>query len=274
VHSSGAQDPEPDLKTVLRRAAEYVTDYHTRLSEIVAEEHYVQRIGPDFPTSSIGPRSHFVQREKVLKSDFVLVRGFTGTSPWLGVREVFEIDGEPVVGDRGRLRTLLTDPNLGNAGRLRALADQQARYNLGDLYRTINVPTVPLDFLLPDRQPRFRFKRSGKTVMRGTPVVTVTYHERTRPTLIRTPEGNDVTSSGVFWIDPQMGAVLRTELRAGGNLARRLRSIILVSYAHHERFGMLLPEDMNELYVAARTRIEGHATYTNFRRFETETRIR
>jgi hypothetical protein len=37
---------------------------------------------------------------------------------------------------------------------------------------------------------------------------------------------------------------------------------------------MFLPDDMNELYVTGRERIEGHATYGNFRRFEVETRIK
>ena len=55
-------------------------------------------------------------------------------------------------------------------------------------------------------------------------------------------------SNGVFWIDPNTGAVHRSELRAGENLGRRLRSIILVSYARNDRFDMLLPDDMNELY--------------------------
>ena len=64
---------------------------------------------------------------------------------------------------------LLTDGSLSVAARVRALADQQARHNLGDLYRTINVPTLALGFLLPDRQPRFRYKRSGSTDVRGTP---------------------------------------------------------------------------------------------------------
>ena len=33
-----AQEREPDLKTVLRRAADYATEYHAQLSSMVAEE--------------------------------------------------------------------------------------------------------------------------------------------------------------------------------------------------------------------------------------------
>ncbi len=262
---------QPDLDTVLRRAADYVEGYHEKLSSIVAEERYVQRTGPDLDRSALpGPREG---KERVLRSDFVLIRGFARGSPWIGVREVLEVDGRAVEGEHGRLEALLADTGADVERRLRALADAQARYNLGDLYRTINVPTLALEFLRRDRQDRFRFKRSGTAELHGVHAWTVAFKERVRPTLIRTPEGRDVVSSGVVWIEPQTGAVLRTELRAGENLGR-LRSLILVSYARNDRFDMLLPDDMNELYVTGRSRIEGHATYSRFRRFETDVRIR
>jgi hypothetical protein len=272
---SPAGQKETDLDTVLRRAADYVAEYHEKLSSIIAEERYVQRSG-----SALGPSLPGAQTaepgtsERRLLSDFVIVRGLGAGSPWIGVREVLEVDGRPVEGEHGRLEALLSDARGNQAGRLRALADAQAKYNLGDLYRTINVPTMPLEFLLRDRQDRFRFKRSGSAELHGVRLWTVTYQERVRPTLIRTPEGSDVVSNGVFWIDPNTGAVHRSELRAGENLGRRLRSIILVSYAHNDRFDMLLPDDMNELYITPHTQIEGHATYSRFRRFETEVRIK
>jgi hypothetical protein len=37
---------------------------------------------------------------------------------------------------------------------------------------------------------------------------------------------------------------------------------------------MLLPDDMNELYLTGRSRIEAHATYSNYRRWEAEARIK
>jgi hypothetical protein len=270
-----AEQKELDLETVLLRAADYVADYHEKLSSIVAEERYVQRsgsgLGPGLPGPQTGPAG---VDERRLISDFVIVRGFGVGSPWIGVREVLEVDGRPIEGEHGRLEALLSDARGNQAGRLRALADAQASYNLGDLYRTINVPTMPLEFLLRDRQDRFRFKHSGSAELHGARLWTVTYEERVRPTLIRTPEGRDVVSTGVFWIDPGTGAVHRSELRAGENLGRRLRSIILVSYARNDRFEMLLPDDMNELYITPRTQIEGHATYSRFRRFETEVKIK
>jgi hypothetical protein len=276
LDSPGAATPtrpdEPSLKTVLGRAAAYSTDYHQRFKVLVAEEHYVQRVGPERTPADL-PQAG-LDRERTLKSDYILVPDFAGTNSWLGVRDVLEVDGEPVTTDRERLRELLEDTSQPVASRLRALSDLQAKYNLGDLYRTINVPTLPLVFLLPDRQPRFRFKHTGTTTLRDTPVWIVSYDERDRPTIIKTPEGRDVMSSGSFWIDPATGAVLRTELRAGQVADRPLTTIILVGYAYNSRFGMLLPDNMNELYLTGRSRIEGHATYTNYRRWEAEARIK
>lgn len=267
-----ASTAEPSLKTVLGRAGGYVADYHERFTALVAEEHYIQRTGSAQSSGSV-PRLA-IERERVLRSDYVIVRDFAGANSWLGVRDVFEVDGEPVNTDRTRLQSLLGDTTRPLASRVRALADLQAKYNLGDLYRTINVPTLALEFLLPDRQPRFRFKHTGTALFHGTPAWIVSFVERDRPTIIRTPEERDITSSGTFWIDPVTGAVWRSELRTGHIPGRPLHSIIVVSYAHNARFDMFLPDDMNELYLTGLTRIEGHATYTNFRRFETEVRIK
>jgi hypothetical protein len=265
---------EPELKTVLGRAATYAVDYHQRFTVLVAEERYVQRVEPARRATPDAPSPLPPRQERLLKSDYILLHDFAGANSWVGVREVSEVDGQPVSADRERLRAILDDTTQPLVSRIRALADQQAKYNLGDLYRTINIPTLPLEFLLPDRQPRFRFKHRGSTTVADRPVWIVSYEERDRPTIIRTPEGRDITSSGSFWIDPANGAVLRSELRTGQVPGRPLSTIILVSYTHNDRFDMLLPDDMNELYLTGHTRIEGHATYSNYRRWEAEVRIK
>jgi hypothetical protein len=264
---------EPNLKTVLERAAAYALEYHQRFTVLVAEERYVQRVGPARPATLDNPSPLPLRQERLLKSDYILLHDFAGANSWVGVREVLEVDGQPAA-DRERFRAILDDTSQPLVSRIRALADQQAKYNLGDLYRTINIPTLPLEFLLPDRQPRFRFKHKGSTTVQDRPVWIVSYEERDRPTIIRTPDGRDIESSGSFWIDPTSGAVVRSELRTGQLPGRPLSTIILVSYAHNTRFDMLLPDDMNELYLAGHARIEGHATYSNYRRWEAEVRIK
>ena len=265
---------EPNLKTVLERAAKYAADYHQRFKVLVAEERYVQRVGPARAATPDSPSPLPPREERQLKSDYILLNDFAGTNTWVGVREVLEVDGEPATTDREQLRAILEDTTQPLVSRIRALADQQAKQNLGDLYRTINVPTLPLEFLLADRQPRFRFKHKGSTTIDNRPVWIVAYDERDHPTIIRTPEGRDIQSSGSFWIDPSNGAVLRSELRTGQVPGRPLSTIILVGYTHNSRFDMLLPDDMTELYVTGHTRIEGYATYSNYRRWEAEVRIK
>src|SRR6476661_7499611 len=235
---------EPDLKTVLGRAAAYALDYHQRFTVLVAEERYVQRVEPARPATPDNPSPLPLREERLLKSDYILLPDVAGANSWVGIREVMEVDGTPVTTDREHLRAILEDTTQPLTSRIRALADQQAKYNLGALYRTINIPTLPLEFLLPDRQPRFRFKHTGSTTTQDRRVWIVSYDERDRPTIVRTPEGRDIESSGSFWIDPTNGAVLRSELRTGQVPGRPVSTIILVSYTDNRRFDMLLPDDM------------------------------
>jgi hypothetical protein len=260
-----------DLKPLLKRAAEYAADYHERFTALVAEEQYVQRTGPDPRRPPMG--RPLIEKERRLKSEYVIVRDLAGSGSWIGVRDVMEVDGEPAP-DRGRLRALLDDASRPLAQRLRAVADLEAKYNLGDVYRTINVPTLALEILLPDRQRRFRFKNGGPATLGGAPAVRVTFQERERPTIIRSPTGENIPASGTFWLDPSTGAVLRTELRVSPTYGVAVDAVIIVTYKVNPRFDMLLPDDMEEMYFSRSGRIEGHATYTNYRRFETDVRIK
>lgn len=262
---------QPDLKTLLKRAGAYTLDYHERFTALVAEERYVQRTGPD-PRGALGARP-LVEHERTLRSEYVMVPDFAGAGSWLGVRDVMEVDDEPV-GDRDRLHALLQDTSRPLMARVRELADLEAKYNLGDVYRTINIPTLPLEFLLPDRQPRFRFKNDGPAALGGIPALRVTFDERDHPTIIRSPSGQSAPSRGSFWLDPSTGAVLRSELRVSPAYGVQVDAIIVVTYKRNERFDMLLPEDMNEIYFTRGSRIEGHATYSNYRRFETDVKIK
>ena len=92
---------EPSLKTVLSRAAAYTTDYHQRFTVLVAEEHYVQRVGPQRTAND--PPQPGAEQERTLRSDYIILPDFAGTNSWLGVREVLEVDGEEVTTDRARL---------------------------------------------------------------------------------------------------------------------------------------------------------------------------
>ncbi len=133
------------------------------------------------------------------------------------------------------------------------------------------MPTLPLEFLLPDRQPRFRFKRAGTITLSGVDAIAVSFEEHSRPTIIRTPNGRDVVSKGMLWIDGRNGQVWKTELSTSE--PRGVRAVITVTYELEPRLKMLVPVTMRETYSARGTEVSAVATYSNFRRFETESRI-
>lgn len=265
-----------DLRDLLHRAGDYVRKYHVSLTTVVAEELYVQKAIRTTKVSSADRWSLQAvgddDEERTLRSDFALVRGAEGEDLWLAIRDVFEVNGQPVVDGRSRLDLLLRESRGSLKARARAIAIEQAKYNVGHVYRTINVPTLPLEFLLPDRQSRFRFKRTGTSTLSGISAVALAYEERSRPTFIRTPGGRDIVSRGTFWIDPANGHVLKTELSTAED--RGVRSRITVTYGFEPRLDLLMPMSMHEEYAAGSTQITATATYSNFRRFETESRIR
>lgn len=274
--SAGMPAQRPSLGQVLERAGTYAEGYHEAFTTIVAEEHYVQRIVSPMRSSSgtwalqtIGDDDE----QRTLRSDVMLVRGVAGRDAWFFFRDVFEVDGRPVNSARGRLESWFRESRDSFVHRARALALEQARYNLGDILRTINVPLIALEFLLPRHQERFRFRHAGDTVVSGATVASVTYEERRRPTMIRTPDGDDIEAHGTFWIEPATGRVLRTELRTGERNGSQVRATIVVTYSSNERLGMLVPVSMQERYSSGSHEITGLASYSNFRRFETDARI-
>ena len=257
----------PSTADVLQRTAAYVDDYRRRLETIVAEERYVQRSSSESANAAGSPE------ERTLRSDYMLLPGVPGENPWFAFRDVFEVDGQPVAEERGRLEGWLADSRSSLLQKARALAIEQARYNIGPVMRTINVPTLALEILTRRNQERFRFRRSGTTTINGVDALIMTFEERRRPTMIRTPDGRDLPATGTLWIEPATGRVLRTELRTGERARDRIEAVITVTYVFVPRLDLLLPGTMEERYRGRDTDIACRADYSNFRRFETDARI-
>jgi hypothetical protein len=254
------------LSDLRERAGAYVLDYHRRLEAIVAEEWYVQRS----ETRSGGSQQ---REERTLRSDFMLLPGTDREQAWFAFRDVFEVDGRSVSSQRGRLEQWLAGSRASLMRNARALAIEQARHNIGPILRTINVPTLALEVLMPQKQARFRFRLAGTAPIDGQPASVVTFEERRRPTMIRTPEGRDLPARGTLWIEPATGRVLRTELRTGERAHDQVEAVLTVIYVFVPRLSLLLPASMEERYAGRGAEITCTAVYSNFRRFETGARI-
>jgi hypothetical protein len=240
------------LETLLDRLASYIETYEEALSAVVSEEHYVQDVSGQ---SSLWPST------RVLKSDFLLTKA--AEVGWVAFRDVFEVDGKPVQDRSDRLIELFIKPTGDSIDRVNRIVEESAKHNLGWVRRTVNVPTMVLQFAKRAEQERSQWRRGGRSNVRDLDLREVRFTERALPRMIQTLD--NAAAQGTFWIDEETGRVHRTEMRiATGNTS----VVIGVSYAHEESIDMWLPVLMSERYSTPRQPvITGRAIYQNFRKF-------
>ncbi len=251
---------EPAL-VVVQRAAAYVADYQQQLAMVVAQERYDQEVRYPAPPMS---RTRDITSRTVLTSDFLLVRG--PDARWVPFRDVFERDGIPVRDREERLSALfLSNPGTAFEQAMR-IAEESARYNIGNISRTINVPTLALEFLSDGHRGRFAFVADGG----AGGVRIIRYQEQRGPTYIRTTNNRNLPTAGRFWIHEETGRVERSELRTTDPL---VDAVITVTYRPDSVTGLWVPDRMEEQYnhKADRSEIRGTAVYSRYRRFQITT---
>ena len=268
---------EPSLIDVLVRATDYVSRYSEQLSGTVAEERYDQlSTGP--PTRGFGrfsnERSNRYRR--TLRSDYLLVQ-LLGRDRYYGFRDVFEVDGRPVRDRDERLTKLFLNPSASADAQIRGIMSDSSRYNIGDVHRNFNVPTLALLFLRPAYKPRFAFERVTDDDPRlgldrpdeAANLWVIGYQEDWPTTVIRGRERSNLPAEGRFWVEPASGRVLASELVVEND---ELAAIITVRYKVDLKLGHLVPAEMRERYENHRqnSRVDGTATYTDFRQFQVQ----
>jgi hypothetical protein len=253
--------PDPQLDAVLARMLEYLEIYMLDFANVVAEEDYHQRVSS----------ASFRARSQHIRSDLLLVRT-PGPDGWIPFRDVFEVNDQKVRDREDRLRKLFIDrpaPDAVQEG-LR-ITREGARYNIGRVDRTINLPTMPLVFLMPTHLSKFQFERKGDEVVEDVPTTRLDYRELGRPTVIRqTTTNRDMPSSGSLWVDPLTGRIVKTLVRTGDEA---FRVEMIVTYRRNDALGIWTPAEMNERYtmINGTETIIGEAKYSNYRRFQVST---
>ncbi len=232
-----------DLSDIVDRASRYVEALGDELAEVVADERYRQTL--------LTPGS--ASLERLLESEFVLV-GVGDRAEWVSFRDVVTVDGRSVRDRTDRLQQLFLRRDPRRLERARVIADESARYNLGHVHRNFNVPTAALFFLHPANRERFAFDREQTTAGDSETQWVVRYEERTTPTLVRTPRGQSVPARGRFWIEPETGRVVQTQLWLQTETHSDGRMVdvnIVVSYAHDSGVELWVPVEMREHYTTA-----------------------
>ena len=268
---AGAAAQEASLDEVLSRAAVYVANYSRLLQGIVAEELYLQNY-----TTTSRVRGRIAREGRQLRSDVLLVK-LPGDDWWLQFRDVFEVDRHPIRDRDQRLYKLFVEAKADARQQAQKLQAESARYNLGPVTRTINIPIMALLFLEQANQPNLTFKRgkSGNVkrfagLADADDVWVIEFNEKGPGTMVKGANDRDIPSRGRVWLDHTTGRILRTELITQD---LQLRAQIDVSYAATAGLGFLVPAEMRETYLMRQTegRIDGKATYDKFRQFTVST---
>jgi len=167
-----------------------------------------------------------------------------------------------------RLATIFLQGGRNAFDQARTVMDEGARYNIGNISRNINTPTLALAFLTERHRQRFEFKLGKRDD--SDPGIEVEFREKGRPTFIATTGGRDLPVNGRFWINENDGTVLRSELDA---VDTGVEAHITVTYQKDEGIGLFVPARMEERYRRPRDPLEvyGVATYSRFRRFQVST---
>jgi hypothetical protein len=252
----------PDL---LARVSAYVVEFNRSFGSVVAEERYEQIL-----RRSLGSNGTSVQRGNsgpiatTLVSDFLLVQ--VPGEGWLPFRDVYERDGQQIRDREERLAKIFLSGSRASFDQARAVMDESARYNIGNVQRNINVPTLVLTLLTDGQRDRFAFK-VGKVDDEGT---LIEFRETGRPTFVRTTNDNDLPVHGRIWVDAETGTIRRTELHA---VDTSVEAHITVTYQLDTGLGVWVPSRMEERYRRGRDTVEvrGLATYSRFRRFQVKT---
>jgi hypothetical protein len=277
-----------DTTAVVQRAVAYVVRFGHELGSVIATEDYRQEllgvveppkhvappitIAPGVQVQPATPMTTRPALRQTLRSSFLFVQ-LPDDQGWVGFRDVLEVNGKRV-GPDGRNRTELEVAGESSLDRWRRLSAESARYNIGSIERTLNVPTFALVVLHPGNQGRFSFTSSVEDRTADGSTCDVAFQETGSPTIVRSGFGADVPSSGTFRLEPATGRVLRSELIAGSTTAG-VALKALVQYERDQKLQLWLPREMREEYAAqSGERLQCVARYSNYKRAEVTFTIR
>ena len=274
VQAQLGNTPGSGFTTIIGSAMRYVIAYEQKFTLLAADEPYVQELQrPPNPGDNLsrtnpggGMRAGGAMSRLVIKSDFLLVQLGGDGEGWMPFRDAYEVKGAKVRNREERLLKLFQGDDKERFEKAAKLNEATASHNLGNVARTINIPTLAMMFLHPRVNERFEFTDEGEETIAGRVLRRAAYREVARPTLIKTTRGRDLALTGHIWIDPFTGTVVKTDLNAADPA---VRCAITVTYRKDDALDFWVPSQMDEYYKAALSLDEvlATATYSNVRRF-------
>jgi hypothetical protein len=273
-HGQIGTQPGSGFHTVLSSAMRYVMNYEQQFVLLLAEELYQQELQrPPNPGDNLsqrnpggGMRAGGALTMQTFKSDYMLVQLGMDGEGWMPFRDTFEVKGKKTRERDDRLLKLFQDNYEQAFDKAARFNEASNKHHLGNVARTINIPTLGMMLLHPRVNERFEFTDGGEETIAGRVLRKAIYREAARPTLIRTTRGRDLALTGTIWIDPFSGAVVKTEMNAADPA---VRCQVTVTFRRDQALDMWVPDKMEEYYKAALAvdDILATATYTNVRKY-------
>ena len=271
VVASSQPQSSPELISVVQRATEYVTQYEAELGNLIGSEEYVQNAVWLAPSGRGGNPMVAKRSQRRVSSDFLIIQ--VGPE-WAALRKANRVDGSKVKESEPAFEDSFDNSPEANHKRLLEMKAESTRYNIGDIIRSINLPTVALKVLRESEVSRFAFEHAGSSKIEGVQTWVVRFREQVSPTLVIGGQGEFLYSSGTFWIEPETGRVLRTEFSVENRYApSRVKARSVVTYSEGKNIKLLLPSLMDEHYESEFNTVDCKAYYSNFRPFEVEVKF-
>jgi hypothetical protein len=266
VQAQKPRVPDITVPDVLKTAGAYLQQYAQKLGAVVAEEEYTQR-EPAIPSAN----RRLVSEVAFIGLDNGQIAVF---------RDVASIDGRDVRPKEDRLAKLFAStPTQASQEQGKALTDEGARHYIGQNLRTLDIPTLALEFLRAEYQSQSEFTFDGGIRNQdGAQIATLKFKTDKNADVLPTPEGS--TTSGKIWIDIATGAVRQTELVV---TAKQFNFKTTTKYAHDKGLDLWVPSEMSQLtdvsnaaaglsnmgaggQMGSKESLEGRARYSKYRR--------
>ena len=246
----------------------YVQDFIEKFSNVVSEETYIQDSSVPMQSAALIGRAGSAARNRILKSDFLLV-SVSSAQDWIPFRDVFEVDAQPIRDREQRLARLFLKPSENSLEQAYRIQDESARYNLGNMRRTINNPVLAMVVVQAEFQNRFRYSLGKMDPKVGPGVWIVDYHEEARPAIHQGPIGSRPVRAR---------AHLDRSRNRTSHEDRSAPRTTLASRPDHDVVSLRRPvrhrravRNAGRVPVRQRHQVTAVATYDRFRRFDVST---
>ena len=238
-----AQQPDPDVKELISRAALSVGEYQTKFKDLTAEE---DQIVQEYDAQGK------VEKQRRIESDLFIYQSQLDPTQMVEYRDVKAVDGKAVKKREARLVNLVNKSAKADSVKkeLDRINRESSRYDLG--FSFYGMTLNPGMLLGENLRDAIKFTFAGREQVSGHDVIVVDYQQVSQTPHINlhldlpTPlKGSEPLHRGRLWLDAET-AQIRREVREFTLRPPSVnRPLVLIRYEFEyadSRFGFLTPK--------------------------------